>query len=507
MNEAATTVLDEPLLEFRYGQRVTDPHVGLELFGPCDADDPGRPFGVPYALIGSSPGIEGFRAFADLVRRPVISINVKEDARASLKDRVLWPPFPGAEVAFCIDWPDRPAWTGAIDREALLLAVQHMDPHKRAFDACSTYLDQIRIASQRDETLGVAVCVVPDEVFSACRPESRVSGGIGRKPTKAEVKVRRVQRELFETYPTDQYELSVDFRRQLKARAMEYGIPIQVVRESTLELSPSPSSKRRGLTPLSDRAWNLLTTFYYKAGGKPWRLAGAREGVCYIGLAFRHAEAAQDPRTACCAAQMFLDTGDGVVFRGEFGPWYSPESRQFRLDKKSARELLEGILTIYREQGGKDLREVFIHSRSSISEEEYAGYCAACPAGTKVVGVRVRRSGDVRLYRLGTRPVIRGTVWVTGERQAYLWASGFVPELLTYPGWEVPAPLSLDVQFGEADIYQVARDILGLTKLNYNACRLGDSQPVTVGFSDAVGEILITNPTVRARRPNFKFYI
>jgi hypothetical protein len=103
--------------------------------------------------------------------------------------------------------------------------------------------------------------------------------------------------------------------------------------------------------------------------------------------------------------------------------------------------------------------------------------------------------------------VIRGTTWVTGERKAYLWASGFFPELLTYPGWEVPAPLELDVQFGEADILQVTRDILGLTKLNYNACKTGDSQPVTVGFSDAVGEILITNPNVQARRPNFKFYI
>jgi hypothetical protein len=50
-------------------------------------------------------------------------------------------------------------------------------------------------------------------------------------------------------------------------------------------------------------------------------------------------------------------------------------------------------------------------------------------------------------------------------------------------------------------------DILALTKLNYNACSLGDSQPVTVGFSDAVGEILISNPTVKVRRPNFKYYI
>ena len=54
---------------------------------------------------------------------------------------------------------------------------------------------------------------------------------------------------------------------------------------------------------------------------------------------------------------------------------------------------------------------------------------------------------------------------------------------------------------------QIAADVLGLTKLNYNACRLGDALPVTIKFSDMVGEILISNPTVEHRRPNFKFYI
>jgi hypothetical protein len=47
----------------------------------------------------------------------------------------------------------------------------------------------------------------------------------------------------------------------------------------------------------------------------------------------------------------------------------------------------------------------------------------------------------------------------------------------------------------------------GLTKLNYKACRLGEGEPVTIKFSNAVGEIFISNPTVTGHRPNFKFYI
>jgi hypothetical protein len=205
---------------------------------------------------------------------------------------------------------------------------------------------------------------------------------------------------------------------------------------------------------------------------------------------------------------MFLDTGDGVVFRGEYGPWYSPERRDFHLSKDSAKSLLEGVLKAYRDQGGKNLREIFLHSRSSISEEEFQGYQAACPANTKLVGIRVRteRQG-LRAFRAGTYPVLRGTLWTTSSRRAYLWATGFKPNLLTYDGWEVPAPLRIDIQYGQAPIEQVAKDILGLTKLNYNACKLGDALPVTIGFSDVVGEILISNPTTSQPRPNFKFYI
>ena len=68
--------------------------------------------------------------------------------------------------------------------------------------------------------------------------------------------------------------------------------------------------------------WNLSSALYYKGGGKPWKLATAREGVCYVGLAFRRADATYTkggPNTAACAAQMFLDDGDGVVFLG--GLW------------------------------------------------------------------------------------------------------------------------------------------------------------------------------------------
>jgi hypothetical protein len=98
-------------------------------------------------------------------------------------------------------------------------------------------------------------------------------------------------------------------------------------------------------------------------------------------------------------------------------------------------------------------------------------------------------------------------MWPVTDRRAFLWGSGFKLRLGTYDGKETPLPLRIEVQHGDADIRQVASDILALTKLNYNACRLGDARPVTVGYSMQVGEILVSNPTITDRRSQFKFYI
>ena len=497
----AIRVLDEPELEFRYGQRVTRPHTGLSLFGPFDTDTGGSPRGISYALIGPRDGLESFKSFAKLMRGPVPSPPDKKPA--------LWPLFPGFDVAFGHDWPAEPAWEEHVDRCKLLDAASVSDRYQRVHQVVNLIIDPIEKAQKRDEQPRVLICVVPDEVWKTCRPEQQVLDGTGERVTASETRSRiRGDRGLWDTYDPVVYQLAPDFRRQLKARVMKFGTPIQIIRESTLGLEPEKRFSYRGLTPLPDRMWNLATALYYKAGGKPWRLATAREGVCYVGIAFRLQNPGQSSRNGCCAAQMFLDDGDGVVFLGEYGPWYAPETKQFHLKPEAAKSLLSGVIKTYQDLHGKPLREVFLHARSGIDTEEFEGYRAAVPSETKVVAVRVRSgSRSLRLFRQGTRPLIRGTFLPIDDRRGFLWTSGFKPELKAYDGWDVPVPLSLEVQHGKADIEQVARDIFGLTKLNYNACKVGDSQPVTVGFSDAVGEILISNPSVQDRRPQFRFYI
>lgn len=491
--------LNEPVLEFRHGQDMAEPHDGLSFFGPYDSDFPSHPRNISYALLGSPEGVELFSQWSHRIQ----SVIYPEG------DRRLWPLFPGFEAAFASYWPERPVHVAPIDSGKLAEAVSNLDHFKRTGGVVDLYVDAIGKLQKHDEVLNVIVCVVPDIVYQNCRPQSIVTEGVGYSISARIGRERGSgQLDLLDPYNPQIYTYSPDFRRQIKARAMAYDIPIQIIRESTLRLTPKTDIRQRGLTTLSDRAWNLGVALYYKAGGKPWRLKSAREGVCYIGIAYRRKDSTSKSQTACCAAQMFLDSGDGIVFMGEYGPWYSPVDNQFHITKGAAQRLLSGVLKTYKDLEGKPLKEVFLHCRSGIDAEEFEGYRSACPPSIKLVGIRVRQErNSLKLFREGSMPVIRGTYWRTHERSCYLWASGFKPRLGTYDGAEVPLPVRIDIQHGEADIRSVAMDILSLTKLNYNACRLGEAEPVTIRYSDQVGEILVSNPTVTHRSPKFKFYI
>jgi hypothetical protein len=511
-------LIEEPKLQFRDGQLVEDPRAGLAVFGPYDSGFASQPISLPYGLIGTAQGVNAFLAWARLIQEPITPLRPRTKYRSKNARDIgpkelqslfrLWPPFPGFEATFHAKWPTRPSFTHVLDGREIEALLAHRDPSTRAYQVVDLYLEGLAAAYQRDEGYSVFVCVVPDLVWQTCRPMSRVAEGKGEEASE-DYKIQRLLHEdLFGDDQSERFQMAVDFRRQLKARAMDWRVPLQIIRESTLSPDQSTTALHRGLTPQSDRAWNLSTALYYKAGGKPWRLGSAREGVCYIGLAFRRSDNPLHKTTACCAAQMFLDSGDGVVFRGEFGPWYSPDNRQFHLNRASARDLLSGVLSEYAKLGGQTLKEIFLHARSGLDEQEFLGFQDACPKEAKLVGIRVRTEhSGTKMFRNGRWPVLRGTLMPTSENTAYLWGTGFKPSLLTYDGWDVPRPLRIDIQYGSADLNVVAKDIMGLTKLNYNACKLGDSVPVTIGFSDAVGEILVSNPNTKTPSRAFKFYI
>lgn len=65
----------------------------------------------------------------------------------------------------------------------------------------------------------------------------------------------------------------------------------------------------------------------------------------------------------------------------------------------------------------------------------------------------------------------------------------------------------MEIRQGSADIEQVMKDVMSLTKLNFNGAEYCDGLPVTLRFADLVGEILTAGPITPHAPLPFKFYI
>lgn len=495
---------EEPTLLFGHDQAVVDPRDGLSLFGPLES---GKPYGVRAGVVGTSEGLRRFRDWVSALQVPVTDTSPSP----------VRPEFPGFEAAFGIPWQSTATIQMEVPEHEISSVLYLDDKHVRVYRTVDVFAKRI-VEATRKEDAGVDVwfVVIPDDVYRYGRPMSAVQPS-NRLQTRDRLSIKyarrlQTQASLFEE---DQvlarpYHYDVHFHNQLKARLLECNAPTQIVRESTiarnefLDLYGRPT---RQLEPESAVAWNLSTATFYKAGGRPWKLSAIRDGVCYIGLAFKVDNKVRDNRNACCAAQMFLDSGDGVVFRGAVGPWYNPQRGEFHLSKEAARELVGMAIEAYEERVGRPPKEIFLHGKVRFNDEEWSGFLEGASGSTKLVGVRIRENRDLKLYRKGDYPVLRGLAYVQNERTAYLWSKGFVPRLQTYPGWAVPWPLLVDVCRGEADIMTILRDVLALTKLNYNACIFADGVPVTLKFADAVGEILTAGPLQIAPPLAFKYYI
>lgn len=502
--------IEEPVLQFRFNQGVEDPRDGLTLFGPLDA---GKPYGIRAGVVGTAEGIRRFIRFVDKLQRPIPA-----DSGEPTRNRPL---FPGFEAVYGIPWRPDPVLKSELDAAALHRAVCIEDRHQRVYAVVRVYAEAILAAAQEeDEKVDVWFVIVTDEVYANCRPRSNVPKAqrVASPTIMTAKEAKRLQAapSLFQFINDEAvpYEYDPDFRNQLKALLLREQIATQILRESTIaydEFLSDHGDPVRDLKILeSDIAWNVTSAVFYKTGGRPWKLRAIRPGVCYIGLVFKQDEKSKDPRSACCAAQMFLDSGDGVVFKGNMGPWYHPGRGDYHLDEAAAKELVEKAVRAYAAKNNQvPPTELFIHGKTRFNDKEWAGFSQG-GGNTKVVGVRIVPDRDLRLYHPGATPALRGLAWLEDERTAHIWTKGFVPRLQTYPGREVPLPLHVDVCRGEADIRTVVQDIMALTKLNYNSCRYADGVPVTLRFADAVGEILVSGPEVDAAGApplSFKYYI
>jgi hypothetical protein len=152
-------------------------------------------------------------------------------------------------------------------------------------------------------------------------------------------------------------------------------------------------------------------------------------------------------------------------------------------------------------------KRVVIHKTSRFEPHERSGFEGALTKrGCYYDLVSLSPTSGARLLRAGQYPPLRGTLFSVGAVN-YLYTTGYLPALGKYPHGHVPSPLQVADHVGDTAKADLLREVMVLTKMNWNSASLGGLKPITLRFAELVGDVLREVPADREPQPKYKFYM
>lgn len=508
-------LLDEPKLLFGHQFEGDDVKEAIETFGTYGTSVEGlHTSEVKIGFIGTREGIAQAAEWIGKLEQPIESLRKKEEI-VSVKKEVNSPLQPGlnfgeneqsdidgeginvtysnilnrdfcgfnSEDGFHCRLVNNTRWNSTFQKREIEDVIAIINPVERIKKLVELFSGAVKLVSEETPRPDVIIVVLPPSIIEKAA-SALVSGNY-----------------------------YYNFRRALKATTMEFGIPLQLLQESTIT-----RKKRTSLQDPATIAWNFCTALYYKADGVPWRMLGLDQDTCFIGVSFyitqdENGKSKNEMRAS--VAQAFDFYGQGLVVRGKKFEWDTVKrGRTPHLTTANAELLVQETLREYASRRRLP-RRVVIHKTSEFWGNDHAEHNEIdgfrqgidnISRGCDMDLVALRPS-RVRLFREGEFPPIRGTYFELDGLPPHLYTLGFISHLQTYPGSYVPRPWMLSQHTGESSPKEIMREVLALTKMNINNCSYADGTPITLSFAKNVGEILKHADQVEKIQPHYKFYM
>lgn len=466
-------ILEEPLLQFNSGNHVC-PRTGIYKYNVTDIENV-RPEKIAIGFVGVSDSIGMLISW---IKKCKTNIESKKSKQPN-----LFTNFPGfnSKVAFKSEIIYDESYVRKINNskfEEVKKSSEDIDD--LIIKGIELYLTEIRFLA-KNKNPDVILCVL-DEQFT-----NMVYG----------TKTIEIENNLIDEENLS--EIEINFRRLLKAKAMEYNIPIQIVRDRITK----PSSDMQDEATI---AWNFFTALYYKASGVPWSLKKtSSSNTCFAGISFYKSRDKKTIQTS--VTQIFNEHGNGVILRGS-PVNESKKDRQPHLSEKQSFDLLYNSLNEYYEAVKIFPQRLVIHKSSNYSEEEIDGFRqVAEKMNINSLDLVTIMPTNFRLYRENDYPPYRGTMFSLSKQRHFLYTRGYVPFYQTYPGRYIPSPIEVRLFSYDESPEQICHEILALTKMNWNNTQFDRKFPITIDCSRNVGEILKYVDNTQKPQIKYSFYM
>lgn len=460
-------LFEEPSLEFASDRLHLCPKRGITLFGPRSLDMGKRhPETIRVGFVGTGENIESALGWLESCSKGVPGDEKNYRFPGFKTDRGFF-----SELSFGDETVEK------LTFGELKILEQPRTKKERFELTVELFGDKLRLLAQRD------------------RPPECVVLALSNDIVKARGKV--------DYFDKEKGQIHRDLRRAIKAIAMKHRLPTQILLQRTTEAVPNS----KNVDHRSKCAWNFFTALYFKSGGIPWMPSGLSGGTCYVGISFHRVPGSRNTSYFTGLAQAFDEQGNGLVLRGQDFVWdVSKHGNSPHMPAQLAEELVSLVLKRYSDELKQLPRRVVIHKTTEYWPEERQGLQAALKGVNQFDLVAVRPTEDVRLLRDARYPILRGSYIALGDMHL-LYTTGYISALQAFPHGHVPLPLKLTDHVGDSSVKNVLRELMVLTKMNWNSANFGGLLPITLRFSGLVGEIMKEVPRSVDPLPQFKYYM
>ncbi len=492
--------IEEPFLIFGNNQKSCDPKAGIKIFGPYFPSDQTQstPSIIKVGIMGDGETIAFTKHWLEICKNSI-------ESRKS--NQALFPSFSGftKDSLFRCEFVTTESMIEIITQKEIDEILKITDVNKRIGYTVDLFKSKISVLASREQRPDVIICALPQIIDEYCGISKRTRGAKRPKFTRLEIEINELKQkgqtflDNFSDFLIEEKQsIGYDLRRSLKGKAMEFGIPIQIMRHSTL-------IDKDSLEDEATRAWNFTLALYYKAGGLPWRLAEFDPNTCYIGISFFRDLTVPDQKLRSSLAQVFTTYGEGLVLRGE-DVKISDYDKSPHLTENGSKELLKRALDLYKENSKHEPSRIVIHKTSMFNHDEIQGFNFVSADINQLTLVAFGKR-NIKFFRDGKYPPLRGTLIQLPDKSLLLYTHGYSHYLKTYPGGSTPQPLEITQIIGNDDPQKIAKEILSLTKMNWNSAKFATSKPITIAFAKEVGKILSELSDKTKVKTSYRFYM
>jgi len=465
--------LEEPQLYFSNNKTCIDPQVGLLNFGPNGGLAIGKEqkITITAGIIGTTQSVNATKIFLK-----ILSNRIAAEDTGSVEYKGIDFPGMGLQSPLKFELVIDQNCVLKLEKDFIRKLSENLDRKDRIRQVVDEYCRQFDLMIDAYPKPNVILLPLDQEIIDLCKDPALKS-----------------ERIIFQNRdfgdPASSSASMFDFHNHIKAQAAspKRNFVTQMISPKTLAFSEEKQNAAL-------IAWNFSVGTFYKATGVPWKLADINENTCYVGISFYREINRGNMSVRASIAQVYMRTGESQVITGRPFRWdQKTQGRQVKLDFNQMSEIVGDSIKIFHAQRHKLPERIVVHKSSSFTKEEMSGCLDAANNIDEVDLVHISEYTAFRAYHTKCDfPVVRGTLITKNENssEAFLFTSGYVPALGTYPGPAVPRPLYLHCPRIDTSIELIATDILGLSKLDWNSATFYTRLPVTLSVSEKVGNIL-----------------